>query len=106
MSLNRFIIGTALGIACGASIVLKYKSDLQPRINNFTEDLSEDMLSIFEKTNQLKAKASAIQEYVDEVATPVIDEIKQEVKDYQYQIKPRIAIINEKAEKLQSNFEK
>lgn len=108
MSLKRFLVGATIGGVITATVVLKLaekKDDFYKKeVDELADDLQVNLENIFEQTEKLKQGIPKIKQYIDEVAKPVFEELKDDLAEYQRVIEPRIDVMAERATNIQDTL--
>ncbi|MBS7576518.1 MULTISPECIES: hypothetical protein [unclassified Enterococcus] len=109
MSLKRFLVGATIGSVVTATLVLKLtekKDDFyRKEVDELAEDLQANLENIFEQTEKIKQGIPKIKSYIDEVAKPIFEELKDELAEYQRTSEPRIDEMEKRAANIQSKLD-
>ena len=98
------LFGTIVGGVGGLFLVPRSGQDTRKKITEELEDFSEKKQAFDDSLDHFKTSLTTFQETVDLYVDPFVNGLTKDLKAFQFQAEPRLAQIQEQAEKIQTEL--
>lgn len=98
------LFGSLVGGIGGLLFAPRSGQETRKKITDELEDFSEKKQTFDDSLDHFKESLNAFQEAVDIYVEPFVDGITRDINKFQFQVEPRLAQIQEQAEKIQAEL--
>lgn len=98
------LFGSLVGGIGGLLFAPRSGQETRKKITDELEDFSEKKQTFDDSLDHFKESLNAFQEAVDIYVEPFVDGVTRDINKFQFQVEPRLAQIQEQAEKIQAEL--